>query len=63
MLQPFLGLLDLVAVFDVLLENPEIVAQSIADGGKVQGGDRIQKTCREPPEPAIAEARIDLVFP
>ena len=62
-LQPFIGLLDLVAIFDVLLENPEIVAQSIADPGKIQGGDRIQKTCCEPAQAAIAEASIDLVFP
>ena len=62
-LQPFLGLLDLVAVFDVLLENPEIVAQAIADRRKIQGRNRIQKTCCEPAEAAIAEARIDLVFP
>ena len=63
MLQPFIRLLNLIAIFDVLLENPEIVAQSIADRGKIQGGDRVQKTCCEPAEAAIAEASIDLVFP
>src|SRR5208337_1524124 len=62
-LEPFLGLLHLVAVLDVLLEDPEIVAQPIADRGKVQGGNGIQKTRGEPAEAAIAEARIDLVFP
>ena len=62
-LEPFIGLLHLVAVFDVLLEDPEIVSQAIADRGKVQGGNGIQKTRGEPAEAAIAEARIDLVFP
>ena len=62
-LQPFIGLLNLITIFDVLLEDAEIVAQSIADPGQVQGGDRIQKTCCEPAEAAIAEASIDLVFP
>ena len=62
-LEPFVGLLHLVAVLDVLLEDPEIVAQAIADRGKIQSGNRIQKTCGEPAEAAIAEARIDFVFP
>jgi len=62
-LQPFLGLLDLVAVFDVLFENPEIISKAIADCGKIQGGNRIQEAGGEPPEPAIAEARFDLEFP
>ena len=62
-LQPFLGLLRLVAVLDVLFENPEIVAQAIADRGQVQGGDRVQKAGGEAAEAAVAQPCVDLVFP
>ena len=62
-LKPFLGLLHLIAILDVLFENPEIVSQAIADRGKIQSGNGIQKTRREPAQAPITEARIDLIFP
>ena len=49
-------------VTDQLLEYAVLVAQSVAHGRQLHRRHRVEKTGREPPEPAIAEARIRLLL-
>ena len=59
-LQPVVVLLDLPAVLDLLLEDAEVVADAVADGGQLQRGQRVHEAGRQPPQAAVAEARIAL---
>ncbi len=58
--QPLVGLLDLPAVHDLLLENTELVADAVAERRDLQRGHRIQKAGGQTPEAAIPQARLVL---
>ena len=54
--QPFIGLLDLPAVDDLLMENTEFVTYAVADGRHFEGGQGIDEACRQASEAAVAES-------
>ena len=56
--QPLVGLLDLPAVDDLLLEDAELVADAVADRRHLQRRQRIDEARREPAETAVAQARL-----
>ena len=56
--QPVVGAFHLDAVADLLVENPELVADSVADRRTFQGGQRIQVAGRQPAQPAVAQTRF-----
>jgi hypothetical protein len=41
-----------------LVEDPKFVADAVADRGDLQRRERIEVAGREPPEAAVAEARL-----
>ena len=43
---------------DLLIEDAEFIADAIADGGTLQGGQRIEVTGSEPSQAAIAQPRL-----
>lgn len=57
-LQPFIRLLHLIAVHDLLVEDAEVVAETIADRRQAQRGHGIEKTGGQTTQAAIAEARV-----
>ena len=54
--QPLVGDLDLPAVADRLIEDAELVADAVPDGGHIQRGQRVHVAGGQPSEPAISEA-------
>jgi hypothetical protein len=56
--QPVVVLFDLAAAVDALLEHPEVVADTVADGRQLQRRERIHEAGREPAEASVAEAGI-----
>ena len=54
--------LDLAPVLDALLEDAEVVADAVADRGQLQRRQRVHEARGEPPEAAVAEARIAFPF-
>jgi hypothetical protein len=46
------------AIADLLVEDPEFVADSVADRRDLKRRERIEVAGREPPEAAAAEARL-----
>ena len=58
--QPLVGLLDLPAVDDLLLEDAELVADAVAERGHLQRRQRVEEAGREAPEAAVAEAGLVL---
>ncbi len=56
--QPVVGLLDLPAVVDLLVEDAELVADAVPDGGALEGGERVEITRRQPSEAAVAQPRF-----
>ena len=59
--EPLVGDLLLPAVADLLVEDAEFIADSVADGGNPERGQGIEETGRQPPEAAVAEPRLLLV--
>ena len=57
-MHPSVGKFDLIAVAEFLFEKPVLVVNAVSDGRKVERGERIQKTCRQTAETAIAEAHV-----
>ena len=53
--QPFVGLLDLPAVDDLLMENAELVAYAVAHGRHFERRQGIDEACRQAAEAAVAE--------
>ena len=53
--QPVVGLLDLPAVTNLLIENAELIADAIADGVMFQRGERVQIAGRQPAQTAVAQ--------
>ena len=60
-LQPVVGLFALFAVDDALAEDAVVVAQAVAGGGEVEGGEGIHEAGGEAAEAAVAEAGVHLV--
>ncbi len=60
--QPVVWLFDLAAVFDHLREHAVLVAHAIAERGQAQRRERIEKTSRQAPQPAIAQGRVGFAF-
>ena len=59
-LQPFVGFFDLPTVYDLLAKDAELVAQTVADHGHSERGERVEKACGQPAQAAVAEARLRL---
>jgi hypothetical protein len=47
---------------DRLGEDAVVVADTVADGRVLQRGERVEEARRQPPEAAIAEARVDFLL-
>ncbi len=60
--EPMVRLFLLPAITDKLLEDAVLVAQPVAHGRQLHRRHRVEETGRQPPEPAIAEARIGLLL-
>jgi hypothetical protein len=56
--QPVVGLLDLPAVVDLLIEDAELVADAVADGRALEGGQRVEIARGQPSQTAVAEPRF-----
>jgi len=57
---PTVGMLDLVAVDELLLEEAKLVVDAVAERRIVEGRQRIEETGGEPPEAAVAQAHVEL---
>ena len=60
--QPEVGDFLLPAVVYLLVEDAELVADAVADGGYLQGCQRIEITGRQTPEPAVSQAGLLLLL-
>src|SRR5277367_340773 len=60
--QPVVGELDLPSVVDGLLEDAELVADTVADCWHAQRGHGVQIAGRETPEAAVAQPRLALLL-
>ena len=58
--EPVVGLLDLIAVPDLLAEDSVVVSDSVAERGDFQCSHRIQKACGQSSETSVAESGIGL---
>jgi hypothetical protein len=56
--QPVVGLLDLPAVVDLLIEDAELIADAVADGRALEGGQRVETARGQPSQTAVAEPRF-----
>ena len=61
-LHPGVGQLDLVAIAKFLLEEPVLVMDAVADGGKVQGRQRVQEAGGQPAQAAVAQPHVILLM-
>ncbi len=61
--QPVVRGLDLVAVDQLLIEQPVFIADTVPVGRDLEGGDRIHETGGEPAETAVAEPRLLFLVP
>ncbi len=59
-LTPGVGVLDLLAVFKILLEDAELVIDTVAHCRVLQRCQRVEETGRQAPKPAVAQAHVDL---
>ena len=60
--QPVVGELDLPAVVNLLVEDAELVADAVADGGNAEGGQGVEVAGGETAEAAVAEAGFALLL-
>ena len=60
--QPLVGGFYLPAVANLLIEDAVFIANAVADGGNVEGGERIHKARGKPAQPAIAQTRFGLLL-
>ena len=58
MVQPVVGLLDLPAVVDLLVEDAEFVADAVADRRPLEGGQRVEVARGESAEAAVTQTRF-----
>src|SRR5262249_31665545 len=59
--QPFVGLFDLPAVDDLLMEDAELIADAVADRWDLECRERIEEARGESTEAAVAEAGLVFV--
>ena len=52
--QPFIGDFHLAAIANQLVEDAEFVADAVAGGGNLQGGERFEIAGRQPAQAAVA---------
>ena len=57
-LEPLVRLLHLVAVHDSLVEDAEVIAQAVPDGGEAQRGHGVEKTGGQAAETTIAQPGV-----
>ena len=55
-LEPFVGDFHLPAIADELVEDAEFVADAVAGGGDLQGGERFEEAGRQAAETSVAQA-------
>jgi len=60
--QPFVRHFVLPAIADLLVEDAELVTDPVADGGDLEGGQRVHVASCEATESAVAEAGLFLVL-
>src|SRR5262249_33283159 len=60
--EPVVRLFALPAVLDSLTEDAVFVPQTVADGGKLHRGHRVEEAGREAPEASVAQARVGFLF-
>ena len=60
--QPVVGLLHLLAVHDLLLEDAQLVADGIAGSGDLQGGHGVQVAGGQTAQAAVAQAGVRLLL-
>src|SRR5262249_48366306 len=58
--KPTIGLLDLIAVLDLLMKKAVFIAQTITDSRDSKSGHRLDETSRQPAQAPIAQSRIRL---
>ena len=56
--QPVIRGLDLIAVDQLLVEKPVLIANAVAIGRNLQGGDRIHETGGQAAEASVAKSRL-----
>ncbi len=59
--EPFVGDLDLAAIYDLLLEEAVAVAHAVAVAGDSLVGHRVEEARGEAAEAAVAERRVGLL--
>ena len=60
--QPVVGLLHLASIYDLLLEDAQLIANRIAGGRDLQGGHGVQITGGQAAQTAVAQAGIRLLL-
>jgi len=60
--QPLVGRLNLPAIANLLIEDAIFVADSVTNGGNLQGGQGIHEACSEPAKPSVAQPRFFFSF-
>ena len=60
--EPVVRLFVLPAVLDGLAEHAVFVTQPVAHGRELHRGHRVEEAGRQAPEPAVAQARVGLLF-
>ena len=57
---PVVGELQLLAVHDALLEDAQLIADRVAEGGNLQGGQAVQVAGGQAAQAAVAQSRVGL---
>ena len=57
---PVVGLLDLIAILEGLLEDPELVPDAVAHRGHVQGGQGVEQAGGQPAQAPVPQPRLDV---
>ena len=57
---PVVGLLDLIAILEGLLEDPELVPDAIAHRGHVQGGQGVEQAGGQPAQAPVSQSGLDV---
>ena len=55
---PVVGKLDLVAIFEGLLEDPELIPDAVAHPGHVQGGQGVKQAGGQPAQAPVPQPRL-----
>ena len=55
---PVVGVLDLIAILEGLLEDPELIPDSVAHSRYVEGGQRVEQAGGQPAEAPVPQPRL-----